>query len=107
MGKSDRDIYQRNKMAKRTKKVGICGKYGTRYGSSLRKISKKFEVSQHMKYTAPCGKMTLKRQAAGIWFCRRSGLKLAGGAWQPSPLVAQAAKTTMIRLRKLQAEKQD
>ena len=34
-------------MAKRTKKVGIVGKYGTRYGASLRKIVKKMEVSQH------------------------------------------------------------
>jgi large subunit ribosomal protein L37Ae len=29
-------------MTKRTKKVGIVGKYGTRYGASLRKIVKKF-----------------------------------------------------------------
>jgi large subunit ribosomal protein L37Ae len=29
-------------MAKRTKKVGIVGKYGTRYGGALRKIIKKF-----------------------------------------------------------------
>lgn len=31
-------------MAKRTKKVGIVGKYGTRYGASLRKTVKKMEV---------------------------------------------------------------
>ena len=43
---------------KRTKKVGICGKYGTRYGASLRKIIKKIEVSQHSKYTCVfCGKV--------------------------------------------------
>jgi len=29
-------------MAKRTKKAGIVGKYGTRYGASLRKVVKKF-----------------------------------------------------------------
>ena len=28
-------------MAKRTKKAGIVGKYGTRYGASLRKVVKK------------------------------------------------------------------
>lgn len=37
-------------MTKKTKKVGITGKYGTRYGSSLRKIIKKFEISQHSKF---------------------------------------------------------
>lgn len=44
--------------AKRTKKVGITGKYGTRYGASLRKIVKKMDVSQHSKYFCPfCGKV--------------------------------------------------
>jgi len=46
-------------MAKRTKKVGIVGKYGTRYGASLRKDIKKFEIAQHSKYTCPyCGKVS-------------------------------------------------
>jgi len=31
-------------MTKRTKKVGISRKYGCRYGSSLRKLMKKFET---------------------------------------------------------------
>merc|ERR1711974_190332 len=45
------------KMARRTKKVGICGKYGTRYGATLRKLLKKIEVQQHSKYTCVfCGK---------------------------------------------------
>ena len=45
-------------MAKRTKKVGVTGRYGTRYGSSIRKIVKKFELQQHAKYVCPaCGKV--------------------------------------------------
>lgn len=44
--------------AKRTKKVGIVGKYGTRYGASLRKMVKKIEITQHAKYTCTfCGKV--------------------------------------------------
>jgi large subunit ribosomal protein L37Ae len=36
------------------------GKYGTRYGASLRKIIKKMEVSQHAKYACQfCGKVRL------------------------------------------------
>jgi hypothetical protein len=30
-----------------TKKAGVVGKYGTRYGASLRKVVKKMEISQH------------------------------------------------------------
>nr|XP_020851844.1 60S ribosomal protein L37a-like [Phascolarctos cinereus] len=57
-------------MAKRTKKVRIVGKYGTRYGASLRKMVKKIEISQHAKYTCSfCGKTKMKRQAVGIWHC--------------------------------------
>ena len=40
-------------MAKRTKKVGICGKYGCRYGASIRKVVKKFEITQRAKYVSP------------------------------------------------------
>lgn len=36
-------------MTKRTKKVGITGKYGTRYGASLRKQVKKMEVRALMR----------------------------------------------------------
>lgn len=36
-------------MGKRTQKVGITGKYGTRYGASLRKLVRKIEITQHSK----------------------------------------------------------
>merc|ERR1712187_706472 len=53
----------RDKMTKRTKKVGITGKYGTRYGASLRKQVKKMEVQQHARYVCTfCGKETVKRK---------------------------------------------
>ena len=92
-------------MAKRTKKVGICGKYGTRYGATLRKIVKKFEVSQHSRYVSPfCGKNSVKREAAGIWKCHRTNKKIAGGAYMLSTSFAINAKATIQRLRRTREE---
>merc|ERR1712230_294217 len=55
------------KMTKRTKKVGVTGKYGTRYGASLRKQVKKMEITQHAKYVCTfCGKTTVKRDCGGL-----------------------------------------
>ncbi|OWM64683.1 hypothetical protein CDL15_Pgr010441 [Punica granatum] len=68
--------------AKRTKKAGIVGKYGTRYGASLRKQIKKMEVSQHSRYFCEfCGKYAVKRKAVGIWGCKDCGKVKAGGAY--------------------------
>ena len=89
-------------MAKRTKKAGITGKYGARYGGSLRKISRKYEVAQRMKYTCSfCGKNSLKRQSVGIWTCTACFKTISGGAWTPSTNNALAANQTLIRLKKV------
>jgi large subunit ribosomal protein L37Ae len=62
--------------------VGVVGKYGTRYGSSLRKQVKKIEVTQHGKYTCQfCGKDSVRRQAVGIWNCGSCRKTISGGAW--------------------------
>ncbi|KAH9575138.1 hypothetical protein CY35_01G096200, partial [Sphagnum magellanicum] len=59
---------------KRTKKAGIVGKYGTRYGASLRKQIKKMEVSQHSKYFCEfCGKMSAVWCEKAIWNCKDCG----------------------------------
>lgn len=69
-------------MARRTKKQGIVGKFGTRYGGSLRKIAKKYEISQHAKYNCQfCGKDQVKRQAIGIWKCKACLRTVVGGSW--------------------------
>ncbi len=92
-------------MAKRTKKAGIVGKYGTRYGGALRKIAKKYEVAQHMRYVCPfCGKNAVKRKSVGIWRCQRCYKTMVGGAWSPSTNNALAAKQTLLRIKKLEKE---
>mmetsp|Transcript_117837 Transcript_117837/g.329967 ORF Transcript_117837/g.329967 Transcript_117837/m.329967 type:complete len:95 (-) Transcript_117837:33-317(-) len=92
-------------MGKRTKKAGIVGKYGTRYGSTLRKIVKKMEVSQHSTYRCVfCGKDTVKRTCAGIWTCRSCRKTVAGGAYVFSTPSAITVRSTIGRLRKIAQE---
>merc|ERR1711893_220048 len=91
---------KQSKMAKRTKKVGIVGKYGTRYGASLRKDIKKMEVSQHSKYTCSfCGQENMKRRATGIWKCKSCRKVVAGGAYVYSTTAAATVRSTIRRLR--------
>ena len=88
-------------MENRTRKVGITGKYATRYGQKLRKQVKAIEILQRVKSICPfCGKKSIKRQAAGIWRCRGCRRAIAGGAWEFVTTAATTAKTTINRLKK-------
>eukprot|EP00979_Chaetoceros_neogracilis_P016012 scaffold6860_cov297-Chaetoceros_neogracile.AAC.10 len=92
-------------MAKRTKKVGITGKYGTRYGATLRKLMRKIEVSQHSTYRCSfCGKDSVKRSCVGIWDCKSCKKTIAGGAYSLSTASAVTVRSTIGRLRKIQQE---
>jgi len=92
-------------MSKKTKKVGIVGKYGTRYGVSLRKRIKVVETAQHSKYTCEfCGKTAVKREAAGIWKCRACLKIMAGGAYVPATVAGISAKSQIQRLKDLVRE---
>ncbi|XP_071811876.1 large ribosomal subunit protein eL43-like isoform X2 [Apostichopus japonicus] len=92
-------------VAKRTKKVGIVGKYGTRYGASLRKQVKKIEISQHGKYTCVfCGKENMKRKCVGIWHCKSCKKTVAGGAWNYSTTAAVQVRSAIRRLRELKEQ---
>jgi large subunit ribosomal protein L37Ae len=87
-------------MSKRTTKVGVAGKYGTRYGSSIRKQIKKIEIIQHTKYNCTfCGKDSIKRTAIGIWQCKKCKKYIAGGAWSLHTQAALTVRGTIRRLR--------
>ncbi|KAK4173108.1 ribosomal protein L37ae [Triangularia setosa] len=93
-------------MSKRTKKVGIAGKYGVRYGASLRKQLKRIEAPQHARYLCPfCGRNSIKRASTGIWQCKGCNKTMAGGAYLFSTPAAATVRSTLRRLRDLQEGK--
>jgi large subunit ribosomal protein L37Ae len=72
------------KMTKRTKKVGISGKYGARYGVKIRKQVSNIERQQRRYHKCPrCKYEKVKRVSAGIWQCRHCNLTFASGAYIP------------------------
>ena len=71
-------------MTRRTKKVGVAGRYGARYGVRIRKQITAVTVSKNQSYECPrCRHEAVKRVSTGIWKCRRCDLKFAGGAYAP------------------------
>ena len=71
-----------NKMARRTKKVGITGKFGPRYGVTVRKKIKEASKPRQAPQKCPeCQYMAVKRESSGIWLCRHCGLKFAASAY--------------------------
>lgn len=52
----------------RSLQVGVTGKYGVRYGATLRKSIKKMEITQHATYTCTfCGKVSLPPASCTPW----------------------------------------
>jgi len=61
-----------------------AGRYGSRYGSRLRKKVSLVEAVQRKKSTCPsCAHEGVKRVAKGIWQCRKCDYKFAGGTYAP------------------------
>ncbi|KAB0381648.1 hypothetical protein FD755_003565 [Muntiacus reevesi] len=77
-------------MAKRTKKVGIVGKYGTHYGASLRKMVKKTEISQARQVYLLL-----------LWQNQDEEKSLAGGAWTYNTTSAVTVKSAIRRLKEV------
>ncbi|RLE65395.1 MAG: 50S ribosomal protein L37ae [Thermoprotei archaeon] len=76
----------------RTKIVGPAGRYGARYGSTLRKRVKLIEEKRLAHHRCPkcntAGKLT--RISIGIWTCRKCGYTFAGGAWIPRTILGKS-----------------
>ncbi|MEM1625870.1 MAG: 50S ribosomal protein L37ae [Sulfolobaceae archaeon] len=69
----------------RTKVVGIAGRFGARYGSSVRKKWKEVMEKRYQDHICIVCKSvgTVKRIANGIWYCKKCNSKWAGLAYTP------------------------
>jgi large subunit ribosomal protein L37Ae len=83
----------------RTKVVGIAGRYGTRYGSTLRKKVRDILEKRYSPHTCPfCGhKGRVYRLSTGVWACKKCGAKWAGGAYTPKTESAKLFPDIIIR----------
>lgn len=71
-------------MARKTKKIGIAGRFGARYGVTIRKRIRDIEREKVKKHLCPnCNHKAVKRVDTGIWRCRKCGTTFAGGAYRP------------------------
>ncbi|MBI4181524.1 MAG: 50S ribosomal protein L37ae [Candidatus Aenigmarchaeota archaeon] len=69
----------------KTKKVGLTGKYGVRYGRMIRERVKAQAEQQQARHPCPaCLRPAVERQSAGIWACGKCGHKFAGKAYKPA-----------------------
>lgn len=70
------------KMSK--KKVGSSGRFGARYGKSIRQKISDIEKKEKSRYECPkCHKVSVKRISSGIWQCRSCNTKMGGKAYIP------------------------
>jgi len=83
----------------RTKVVGIAGRYGARYGATLRKKVKEVLEKRYAPHTCPfCGhKGRVTRISTGIWMCKKCGMKWTGGAYLPRTEVSKTFPNIIVR----------
>ncbi|MEJ2252171.1 MAG: 50S ribosomal protein L37ae [Candidatus Lokiarchaeota archaeon] len=89
----------------KTKKVGITGKYGARYGSVVRKRAK--VILEKMKGDLICPrcetKGSIRRVSTGIWHCRKCDATFTGGAYDVrTPRGAESFRIAKRRRRELE-----
>jgi large subunit ribosomal protein L37Ae len=76
-------------MSKRTKKVGTSGRFGVRYGVTVRKKIADVEAVAKGRHECPkCMAVSMSRTANGIWFCNHCGAILASSSYMPTKPVA-------------------
>jgi len=77
----------------KTRKVGQAGSFGPRYGTVTRKRYAEI-VSGLRKYSEcpQCHVMAVRREAVGIWYCKKCGYRFAGGAYMAQTKLGEVAR---------------
>lgn len=66
----------------RTKKVKASGRFGIRYGSTVRAGWLVVEQKRKAKQKCPfCSKLGCKRHSKGLWSCKKCGKRFTSGAY--------------------------
>jgi len=82
-------------MSRRSKR-SATGRFGPRYGSSVRKKIAQTEMESKLKQECPrCGKIAVRRRSVGVWHCGECGNTFAGGAYAPVTKVGTIAKRSI------------
>ena len=69
-------------MATKLKKTKSAGRFGARYGRSIKSKLVKVEEKQRKKQKCPyCQKLGVKRLSSGIWKCPKCNKKFASDAY--------------------------
>jgi large subunit ribosomal protein L37Ae len=75
-----------------TRKTGLAGGFGARYGTVTRRRYISIVTGLRSKHECPrCMFKTVKRWSVGVWHCRKCGFKFAGGAYTPTTKLGEIA----------------
>jgi len=75
--------------------VGLRG----RGGSTLSKRYGRIMISLKAYHKCPsCASKSVKRKSVGLWGCKKCGHTFAGGAYQPSTKLGQAAHRIRVQI---------
>ena len=85
----------------KTKKVGITGRYGAKYGSRIRKRVKTIEEKLKTPQKCPkCETIVIKRISTGIWGCKKCGTQFTGGAYEMKTQPGVESKRIATRVQR-------
>ncbi|MDE1819625.1 MAG: 50S ribosomal protein L37ae [Euryarchaeota archaeon] len=86
-------------MSKRTKKVGITGWMGPRYGIRIRRRTQEVERGRIATYSCPkCSTVSVRRIGSGLWRCSRCERTFASDAYafRPAPSIFRVEEESAL-----------